>query len=123
MTYITARFGVPVARPRVTAPARPRMTEAEMGKAMADLAASEQHRPGLPAQFPRIAIKRTISETDYAAMHVAILAALETGPKSNNEFRTILSRGKYVVDEALRQLAVLGRVAYSGKRKKWRLND
>ena len=118
MSYITARFGVPFARPRVAAPTRPRMTEAEMGKAMADLAASEQHR----ARGPRKHVHgNKAPRLDYEIVMSDVLLLLADVPLATPAIETRLKRGSDTIRTVTRRLAARGLVEYNQKARRWSL--
>lgn len=117
MDFITARFGVPVAKPKVEVK-RISLTEDEYGERMRDLCRREGHRPRVPGKHihgnpaPRL---------NYEIVMADVLALLAEGPLPSPAIESRLKRGHETISTATRRLAARHAIAYDQKRRRWGL--
>lgn len=117
MTYITARFGTAVAKPKAEVPAgkayRRPFTEAETAKAWAKMAKAEGHERGLPKKF-----EEYTSADKRAELEARILAHVPTTPDRVAVIAEAADITPGVATHALTRMEADGRVIKTGIRTK-----
>lgn len=118
MTYITARFGVPVAKPRQPKVVMTRMTEEEYGQRMRDMCRREGHHQGIPHKHVH---GNPAPRLNYDIVMADVLALLADGPLPSPAIETRLKRGHETIRTATRRLAARNAISYDQKRRRWSL--
>ena len=108
MTYITARFGVPVAKPKPPAKKRKPLTEAQLADRWMELAIKE----GRVKPPKKEAVRKPVS----GQLVARIFDAVSDVPKSANEIAEVAGVSTSSTWGALRILRLEGKATYSRKR-------